>query len=146
MQAKGIEALPLESGKNIALAVPSRSVNTKSKLADYLTSARARAMKVAPYLEALTNAREKMSQKNVYVFVSLSGTNNEGKLIPLSAGSSVHSAVLEYNSLHNVVSESEGEIVFLNGAPLSPKALRSTFLRNGDVISLLAMDNGDDQQ
>ena len=88
---------------------------------------RARTRRLAPYLEALTEAQSDLARENVFVFLHQSTKEAEGKVVALPAGSVVLDAI-RYCELP----ASAEDLISHNGKPAS----LTRRLVNGDVLSL----------
>lgn len=90
----------------------------------------ARTQRLAPYIEALTEAQSDLARENVFIFLHQSEKDLEGTVVALPAGSNVHDAL----RLCELPLFSEGFITH-NGTP----ANLTSRLVNGDVLSLPAL-------
>lgn len=88
---------------------------------------RARTQRLAPYIEALTEAQSDLARENVFVFLHQSTNDEEGKVVALPAGSKVLDAI-RYCELP----ASHRGMISHNGQPAS----LTRRLVNGDVLSL----------
>jgi (p)ppGpp synthase/HD superfamily hydrolase len=90
---------------------------------------RARTQRLAPYIEALTEAQSDLARENVFIFLSQSedADSGEGKVVALPAGAVVLDAI-RYCELPALPDEP----VQHNGAP----AALTSRLNNGDVLSI----------
>jgi (p)ppGpp synthase/HD superfamily hydrolase len=88
---------------------------------------RARTQRLAPYIEALTEAQSDLARENVFVFLHQSGKDVEGKVVALPAGSVVLDAI-RYSELP----ASLESLISHNGEPAS----LTRRLVNGDVLFL----------
>jgi ppGpp synthetase/RelA/SpoT-type nucleotidyltranferase len=91
---------------------------------------RARTRRLAPYIEALTEAQSDLARENVFVFLHQSTKDVEGKVVALPAGSVVLDAI-RYCELPATAQD----MISHNGKP----ALLTRRLVNGDVLSLPAL-------
>ena len=91
---------------------------------------RARTRRLAPYIEALTEAQSDLARENVFVFLHQSTKDVEGKVVALPAGSVVMDAI-RYCELPT----SAEDLISHNGKPAS----LTRRLVNGDVLSLPAL-------
>lgn len=87
----------------------------------------ARTQRLAPYIEALTEAQSDLARENVFVFLHQSEKDVEGAVVALPAGSVVIDA-LRYCELP-IFSK---DVITHNGVPAS----LTTRLVNGDVLSI----------
>ena len=101
---------------------------------DELKEAKARADRLAPYLDALTNAQTSIKETFLYVFVSPSSNSLDGKLLPIPKGSKISCALEHYHELINEQDECMGEII-LNGIVVT-QDINEVLLKNGDVITI----------
>jgi len=88
---------------------------------------RARTKRLAPYIEALTEAQSDLARENVFVFLHQSKKDVEGTVLALPAGSVVLDAI-RYCELPVAVEE----FITHNGEPTS----LTRRLTNGDVLSI----------
>jgi len=88
---------------------------------------RARTRRLAPYIEALTEAQSDLARENVFVFLHQSTKDLEGKVVALPAGSVVLDAI-RYCELPSFAED----LISHNGKPAS----LTRPLVNGDVLSL----------
>jgi (p)ppGpp synthase/HD superfamily hydrolase len=91
---------------------------------------RARTLRLAPYIEALTMTQSDLARESVIVFVTQShhSTPSEGKVLALPAGACVLDAI----RLTNMDSHWSEKDLDLNGATTS----LTRQLRNGDVLTI----------
>jgi len=95
-----------------------------------LKEAKARAQRLAPYLDALTEARDEIKDNLLYVFISPSCNRLDGKILPISVGSSVYDIICEHGS------DSCSDSFQLNGVQAMLEDSKLMSLQNGDVITL----------
>lgn len=141
LQSKGVDVgatslsvVPSKSKHDLVLSPGNAMKSVSNKRVDLIEmkEAKARADRLAPYLDALTDAQANIKNKLLYVFVSPSCSSLDGKLLPIPKGSKILHALEEYQ----VLSDSYGDI-FLNGIQVV-QDIGDVILKNGDVITLRA--------